>query len=195
MTRQAFVVLAGMASAFGFINGTLPAPVAAALQAQAPAVPRPSPFPGSSPSTSRPPDPGPPAARTAAPAPLPPIEAPRGDQAPEGTPVYPSAEFIDSYDAGSGQRYYLYGTNAPYADVVAFYKNTLRNGGRELYKTPPMQQFDLGRFQEGSMAYPPSVVVKDYTSNGSAGYLMAAGATEKRYRTVIQIVPPTVVGR
>jgi hypothetical protein len=135
-----------------------------------------------------------PGARPAAPAP-PPIETPRGDTAPEGTPVYPSAEFIDSYDAGSGQRYYLYGTNAPYGDVVAYYKNTLKNGGRELYRTPPMQQFDLGKFQEDSMAYPPSVVVKDYTWNGSAGYLMAAGATEKRYRTVIQIVPPTVLDR
>jgi hypothetical protein len=183
-----------MAGAFGILAGTLPAPMAARLQAQTPATPRPSPFPGSSPS-SRPADPATPAARPPAPAPLPPMETPRGDKAPEGTPVYPASEFIDSYDAGSGQRYYLYGTNAPYSDVVTYYKNTLKNGGRELYKTPPMQQFDLGRFQEDSMAYPPSVVVKDYTWNGSVGYLMAAGSTEKRYRTVIQIVPPTVLGR
>jgi len=184
-----------MAGAFGFTAATLPAPMAATLQAQAPATPRPSPFPGSTPS-SRPPEPAAPAARPPAPAATqPPIDTPRGDRAPEGTPVYPSAEFIDSYDAGSGQRYYLYGTNAPYADVVGYYKNTLKNGGRELYKTPPMQQFDLGKFQEDSMAYPPSVVVKDYTWNGSAGYLTAAGSTEKRYRTVIQIVPPTVLDR
>jgi hypothetical protein len=183
-----------MAGALGFTAATLPAPMAAVLHAQAPATPRPSPFPGRAPS-SRPADPVAPPGRGVPPAPQPPIEIPRGDKAPEGTPVYPSAEFIDSYDAGSGQRYYLYGTNAPYGDVVAFYKNTLRNGGRELYKTPPMQQFDLGKFQEDSMAYPPSVVVKDYTWNGSVGYLMAAGSTEKRYRTVIQIVPPTVLGR
>ena len=40
---------------------------------------------------------------------------------------------------------------------------------------------------------PPSVVVKDYTWNGSAGYLAASGSTEKRFRTIIQIVPPTTV--
>jgi hypothetical protein len=162
--------------------------------AQAPAAPRPSPFPGSTPprqGEQQPPTAAPPAAATAQP--LPPIEPPRGGQAPEGTPVYPSAEFIDSYDAGFGQRYYLYGTNAPYSDVVVYYRNTLKNGGREIYKAPAMQQFDLGRFQENSMAYPPSVVVKDYTWNGSAGYLAASGSTEKRFRTVIQIVPPTTV--
>ena len=109
--------------------------------------------------------------------------------------MYPSAEFIDSYDAGLGQRYYLYGSNAPYVDVVTYYRNTLKNGGREIYKAPAMQQFDLGKFQDDSMAYPPSVVVKDYTWNGSAGYLAAVGTTEKRYRTIIQIVPPMTLAR
>ena len=90
-----------------------------------------------------------------------------------------------------GQRYYIYGSNASYADVVTYYRNLLKNGGRELYKTPPMQQWDLGRFQEDAMAYPPSVVVKDYTWNGSAGYLQISGTTEKRYKTIIQIVPAT----
>jgi hypothetical protein len=54
-----------------------------------------------------------------------------------------------------------------------------------------MRQFDLGRFQENQMAYPPSVVVKDYAWNGAPGYLAVSGTTEKRFRTVIQIVPPT----
>ncbi len=40
------------------------------------------------------------------------------------------------------------------------------------------------------MAYPPSVVVKDYTWNGSAGYLAVKGTTSKRYKTIIQVVPP-----
>ena len=90
-----------------------------------------------------------------------------------------------------GQRYYIYGSNSSYADVVTYYRNLMKNSGRELYKTPPMQQWDLGRYQEDSMAYPPSVVVKDYTWNGSAGYLQVTGTTEKRYKTIIQIVPAT----
>jgi hypothetical protein len=40
------------------------------------------------------------------------------------------------------------------------------------------------------MSFPPSVVVKDYTWNGSDGYLHVSGTTETRYKTVIQIVPP-----
>ena len=52
-----------------------------------------------------------------------------------------------------------------------------------------MHQFDLGRYQEESMAYPPSVVVKDYAWNESPGYLVVKGTTEKRFKTIIQIVP------
>jgi hypothetical protein len=106
-----------------------------------------------------------------------------------GAPIFTGAELLSSIDAGQGQRFYLYGTNAPYADVVSFYKQALKTGGRELFKAPAMQQFDLGKFQEETMAFVPSVVVKDYTWNGSAGYLQVTGTTEKRFATVIQIVP------
>ncbi len=104
-------------------------------------------------------------------------------------PVYPAAEFLEEFDAGNGQRYYLYGTNLPFQDIVDYYKARLRTGGRELFKAPAMQQFDLGRFDEKSMSYPPSVVVKDYAWNGSEGYLFVDGTTSKRFRTIIQIVP------
>jgi len=103
-------------------------------------------------------------------------------------PVYPGAEYVDTFDAGRGQQYVIYGTNAPFAEIVTYYRNVMKNGGRELFKTPAMHQFDLGRYQEETMAFPPSVVVKDYTWNGSTGYLVIAGTTEKRYRTIIQIV-------
>jgi len=170
---------------------------------QAPLVPKP--FPGSNP--SRPPD-APPASQPPASQPsAPPSSAPPPSTvpaaipertagvptmpAPQGLPVYPSAEYIDGFDAGAGQRYYLYGTNTPFDEIVAYYRNALKNGGREIFREPPTRQFDLGRFQENAMAYPPSVVVKDYTWNGSAGFLAVSGTTEKRYRTIIQIVPPS----
>ena len=76
--------------------------------------------------------------------------------------------------------------------MVTYYKNLLKSGGREIYKTPGMQQFDLGKYQEDRMAFPPSVVVKDYASAGSLGYLAINGTTEKRFRTIIQIVPVTM---
>ncbi len=136
--------------------------------------------------------PAPSTAPPATSAPLPEVPPPPPSaQAPQGLPVYPTAEFIDGFDAGSGQRYYLYGTDMPFDDIVAYYRNVLKNGGRELFREPPMRQFDLGRYQENTMAYPPSVVVKDYTWNGGTGYLAVSGTTEKRFRTIIQIVPVT----
>ena len=52
-----------------------------------------------------------------------------------------------------------------------------------------LQQFDVGKFQDQTMASQPSVVVKDYTFGNSAGYLHVDGTQSKRFKTVIQIVP------
>jgi hypothetical protein len=154
-------------------------------QSAPPPPPVPKPFPGSNPPATPPAKPDP---ATPATAPPPAAPAPSAPQL-AGAPIYPAADFLDSYDAGRGQKFFIYGTNSPYLDIVAFYRKQLGGGGRELFRTPPMQQFDLGRFDDETMAYPPSVVVKDYTWNGGAGYLFVSGTTEKRYRTIIQIVP------
>jgi hypothetical protein len=107
-----------------------------------------------------------------------------------GVPIYPSAEFITSYDAGRGQRYYLYGTNAPFAQIVEYYKSTLKQRGELVYQEPPIHMFEIGRFREETMAFPPSVTVKDYVWAGSLGYLNPKrGAEPARFRTIIQIVP------
>ena len=163
---------------------------------QTPPVPKPFPKPGQPTTTA-------PAPTTTAPPPAAAPARPSGQpletrsQAPAGTPteaslgapIYPTSEFLESFDAGRGQRYYLFGTNAAYTEIIGYYKNIMKNGGRTIFEAPAMQQWDLGKFQEQTMAYPPSIVVKDYTWNGSAGYLFIDGAKEKRFRTVIQIVP------
>ena len=46
-----------------------------------------------------------------------------------GLPIHPGAQFIGSYDAGRGQRYYLYGINTDFAPVVAYYRTTLKQRG------------------------------------------------------------------
>lgn len=109
-----------------------------------------------------------------------------------GTVMYPAAVFLETIDAGKGgQQYHLYGTDAPYADIVNYFKATLKQGGRTIFQAPAMHQFELGRFQEQTMAYQPSVVVKDYLWNGSEGYLHVSGTTQRRFRTIIQVVPAT----
>jgi hypothetical protein len=107
-----------------------------------------------------------------------------------GMPIYPSAEFIASYDAGRGQRYYIFGTNAPFAQIVEYYKSVLKQKGELVYEEPPIHMFEVGRFREETMAFPPGVTVKDYTWAGSLGYLNPKrGAEPARFKTIIQIVP------
>jgi hypothetical protein len=160
-------------------------------------VPQPFPKPGQQPPPSNPAQqtPAQPTPVTAQ-APAPPLGS--GEPAPGalGVTVYPAAQFITSYDAGKGQRYYLYGTMTPFAEIVQYYRNTLRTRGDQVFEQPPVHQFNLGRFREETMAFPPSVTVKDYTWNGSKGYLNPApGAQPQRFPTIIQIVPnpPAVV--
>ncbi len=54
-----------------------------------------------------------------------------------GAPIYPSAVYLTSYDAGRGQRFYIYGVTVPYADMVNFYKTMLKQKGDELFEAPP----------------------------------------------------------
>lgn len=114
-----------------------------------------------------------------------------------GTPIYPGADFVASYDAGRGQRYYLFGTTADFLQIVSYYKTVLKQKGELVYEEPPIHMFEIGRFREETMAFPPGVTVKDYTWGGSAGYLNPKrGVEPARYKTIIQIVPaPPVVPR
>ena len=107
-----------------------------------------------------------------------------------GAPLYPGAQFLVSFEAGRGQRYYLFGTNTAFAEIVAFYKTALKQRGELVFEAPATHMFDIGRFREETMAFPPSVTVKDYTWGGSQGYLNPKrGAQPARFSTVIQIVP------
>jgi hypothetical protein len=145
------------------------------------------------------PRPGPPpAAQPAAPQetpvvparPAPPQDASEPAAGSLGVPIHESAEYITSYNAGRGQRFYLYGSNATFAEVVQYYKTALRQRGDLVFTEPPIHQFDIGRFREETMAFPPSVTVKDYTWGGSAGYINPKrNAQPARFATIIQIVP------
>jgi len=107
-----------------------------------------------------------------------------------GAPLYPSAVFLTSYDAGRGQRFYLFGSTVPFADLVGYYRTVLKTRGDELFEAPPTHQFETARYRDESMAFAPSVTIKDYTYGGSAGFPNPKpGATPERFPTVIQIVP------
>jgi hypothetical protein len=107
-----------------------------------------------------------------------------------GVPVYPNAVFLTSYDAGRGQRYYLYGATGSFVELVAYYRTLLKNKGTQIFDQPLTHIFEIGRYNEATMAFPPSVTIKDYASSGAAGYLNPKpGAQPERFATIIQIVP------
>ena len=107
-----------------------------------------------------------------------------------GLPVIPGAQFLRSYDAGRGQRYYLFGTDALLEEVVAYYRTALKQRGDVVFERPATYMFEVGRFRPETMAFPPGVTVKDFTWAGSAGFPNPApNAQPARFATVIQIVP------
>ena len=128
-----------------------------------------------------------------APDPAPPANAAQpGDptEATLGVPLYPNMQFIASYDAGHAQRYFLFGSLSDFGQIVGWYKTMLKEKGELIFEEPPVHMFDTGKFKEETMAFPPSVTVKDYTWAGSLGYLNPKrGATPERFKTIVQIVP------
>src|SRR5262245_27097793 len=159
---------------------------------QQPALPAPSPFPrpGGTPPPGRPG--GQP---TVQPAPPPTAPSPDSNAPAElslGVPVYPGSQFIGSYDAGRGQRFYLYGSTGSFVDLVGYYRTVLKQRGELVFDSPPTHSFEVGRFREETMAFPPGVTIKDFQSAVSQGYPNPKiGAQPSRFPTVIQIVPVT----
>src|ERR1051325_8401334 len=167
--------------------------LAAAAAAQTP-----QPFPRATPQQTPP---------TAAPAPPATRPAPGGSAAPIvqaapvdpatpseaalGFPVYPAAQFIASYAAGRAQRYYIFGSTAPFADLVNYYRTQLKEKGNLVFQDPPTHMFEIGKFNDDTMAFPPGVTIKDFTTGGSPGYANPkAGAQPARFPSIIMIVPP-----
>jgi hypothetical protein len=172
---------------FVLVPGLLGLGVAATAQ------PTPQPFPGG-PAPARQATPA--APRPAAPAPQParPSTPPGREPAPSevtlGVAVFPTAQFLGSYNAGQGQRYYLFGSTASFAELVTYYRGILKDRGELVFDAPATHMFDTGRFREETMAFPPSVTIKDYTWGGKGGYLNPTpGAQPARFPTIIQIVP------
>src|SRR6478752_131390 len=167
--------------------------ILAAAMAQQQAPPPPQPFPrpsvqparpGSQPTVQPAPPPEAPAVTTA-----PAAEKPPTDQA-LGIPIYPGAQFISSYDAGRGQRFYIFGSAASFVDLVTFYRTTLKQKGDLIFDAPATHQFDVGRFREETMAFAPGVTIKDFQSQVSQGYPNPKpGGQPARFPTIIQIVP------
>ena len=170
----------------------------------APAPPAPAPAAPRTPTVTPAQTPGPRAGGAAvAPAVQQPAAAPQAtraggepDSATLGVPLYPNAQFLTSYDAGRGQRYYLYGVTAPFAELVTYYRTQLKERGNLVYEEPPTHMFEVGRFRDETMAFPPGITIKDWTFGGSQGYPNPRrGAQPARFASVLMIVPPPPAAR
>jgi hypothetical protein len=168
--------------------------LAAVFAAQQPPGPKPFPQPGAA-QPARPA--APPTARPAQPPATPTEKAAavlpgksEPTEATLGLPIYPGAQFLTSYDAGRGQRFYLFGSTASFVDLVAYYRERLKQRGELVFEVPATHEFLVGRFREETMAFPPGVTIKDFQSEVSQGYPNTkTGAQPARFPTVIQIVP------
>ena len=165
----------------------------AALLAQQTPVPKPFPgAPAPRPTQPAPQEPAKPAPTTVPPpaAAPPPAAKPAQPDVNLGVTLYPGSQFLGSYDAGRGQKFYLYGTTASFAAIVAFYREILKRSGDVVFDAPATHVFETGRFREETMAFPPSVTIKDFQSEVSQGYPNPKpGGTPARFPTIIQIVP------
>src|SRR5262245_29266571 len=108
-------------------------------------VPQPFPRPGTQPAA--PTRPATPAAAPAEQRPATPADGSVPTESTLGFPLYPTAQFIGSYDAGRGQRYYIFGTTAPFADLVTYYRTQLKEKGNLVFEQPPTHMFEVGRFR------------------------------------------------
>jgi len=173
--------------------------IAAAVLLGTAAAQTPQPFPRGTPpapappATSRPAQPPPaPAPTTSAPAPpaAAPVDPATPSEASLGFPIYPGAQFIASYDAGRAQRYYIFGSTAAFADLVTYYRTMLKDKGDLVFPDPPTHMFEVGKFNNDTMSFPPGVTIKDFTWGGSQGYANPKpGAQPARFASVIMIVP------
>jgi hypothetical protein len=173
-------------------NKSLVTLIAAALIAAAANAQTPQPFPRPE---TRPAQPAPPAPTqapppTQQPAPATPADPNAPTEATLGFVIYPGAQFIASYDAGRGQRYYVFGSTAPFTDLVNFYRTVLKERGDLVFEEPATHMFEVGRFRDDTMAFPPGVTIKDHTFGGSQGYPNPRRpANPARFPTLIMFVP------
>src|SRR5580765_8957085 len=113
----------------------VPQPRERSSQPARPAAPPPAP---SAPQQPAPPAPSAPAGASS------PTSAAGTEQAPTeatlGVPIFPNAQFIASYNAGRGQRYYIFGTSASFVDLVTYYRTTLKQRGELVFDVPATHQ-------------------------------------------------------
>jgi hypothetical protein len=169
----------------------------AARLAQQPPVPQPFPQPRTNqPARPAPQAPPPTVPALSTPPPAATREAPDALATPTdatlGVQIYPGAQFLTSFDAGRGQRFFIFGSTASFNDLVTWYRTVLKQKGELIFEAPATQEFDVGRFREDTMAFPPGVTIKEYKSEISEGYPNPKpGGQPARFPTLIQIVPVT----
>ena len=59
---------------------------------------------------------------------------------------------------------------ASFVDLVTYYRTLLKQRGELVFDVPATHEFDVGRFREETMAFPPGVTIKDFQSEVSQGY-------------------------
>ena len=79
---------------------------------------------------------------------------------------------------------------------MTYYRTSLKQRGELVFEAPATHEFDIGRFREETMAFPPGVTIKDFQSQISQGYPNPKpGGAAGAFPTIIQIVPASSAER
>ena len=97
---------------------------------------------------------------------------------------------LASYDAGRGQRYYLFGIDRVVRRAGRVLPHGAEAARRLVFDVPATHKFEVGRFREETMAFPPGVTVKDFSRRCRRATRTRSPARSRRgSRRIIQIVP------
>ena len=100
----------------------------------------------------------------------PPLRPPRRQRPRSGSPCTRAPSPWRHTTPAGASAIYIFGSGAPYTDLVAYYRTVLKQKGEIIFKVPATHQFEVGKYREETMAFPPGVTVKDFQSAVSEGY-------------------------
>jgi len=109
-----------------------------------------------------------------------------------GCRFFPGAQFITSYDAGRGQRYYIFGTAGVVCRTRGLLSDRAQQKGELVYEVPATHEFDVGKYREETMGFRGRD--ESRTSVGDLARdipILNRGRTACKISTLIQIVPVT----
>ena len=97
-----------------------------------------------------------------------------------GVPIYPARSSSRRTTRAAASATTCSASAAPFTDLVAYYRTVLKQKGELIFDAPATHEFDVGRFREETMAFPPGVTIKDFQSRCRRATRIRSPAASRR---------------